>query len=94
VATGESHSVQEFTEAVFGYLDLDWRKHVIADRQFIRPLEVEYLQGDARRAEARLGWRPRTSFCELVRLMVDADLRRETILLEGTAKHKCAGAVL
>jgi GDPmannose 4,6-dehydratase len=94
VATGESHSVQEFTEAVFAHLGLDWREHVVADPQFIRPLEVEFLQGDARLAEEKLGWRPRTSFCELVRLMVDADLKRETILLEGTAKHNCAGAAL
>jgi len=94
VATGESHSVQEFAEEAFGYLGLDWRRHVISETRHLRPLEVEYLQGDPRRAAAKLGWRPRTAFRELVRIMVDADLRRETILLEGTAKHNCAGAAV
>ena len=91
VATGESHSVQEFTEEVFGYLGMDWRNHVTTDPRHVRPLEVESLCGDPRKAAGKLGWRSRTSFRELVRIMADADLRRETILLEGTAKHKCAG---
>ena len=94
IATGESHSVQEFTEEVFGYLGLDWRDHVTSDHRLVRPLEVEYLRGDPRRAAEKLGWRSRTSFRELVRIMVDADLRRETILLEGTARHKCEGAIV
>jgi GDPmannose 4,6-dehydratase len=94
VATGESHSVQEFAEEAFGYLGLDWRRHVLNESRYIRPLEVEYLRGDSSRAAARLGWRPRTPFRELVRIMVDADLRRETILLEGTAKHNCVGAAV
>jgi GDPmannose 4,6-dehydratase len=94
VATGESHSVREFVEQTFGYLGLDWRDHVRTDSRFIRPLDVEHLRGDARRASERLGWRPRTSFGELVRIMVDADLLRETILLEGTAKHRCVGSVV
>jgi GDPmannose 4,6-dehydratase len=94
IATGESHAVREFAELAFGYLGLDWREHVRLDARLVRPLEVEHLRGDARRAAERLGWRPRTSFSELVRIMVEADLRRETILLEGTAKHQCAGAVV
>ncbi len=94
VATGESHSVREFAKEAFSYLGLDWREHVITQSRHVRPLEVEYLQGDARRAEAKLGWRPRTTFRELVRIMVDADLRREKILLEGTVKHKCVGATV
>lgn len=94
VSTGESHSVQEFVELAFGYLGLDWRKHVRTDARLIRPLEVEHLRGDSRRAAERLGWRPQTSFADLVRVMVDADLRRETILLEGTAKHQCVGALV
>ena len=94
VATGESHSVREFAKEAFSYLGLDWREHVITQSRHVRPLEVEYLQGDARRAEAKLGWRPLTTFRELVRIMVDADLRREKILLEGTVKHKCVGATV
>jgi len=94
VATGESHSVREFVEEAFGFLGLDWHDHVMADSRLVRPLDVEHLRGDSSRAAERLGWRPRTSFRELVRIMVEADLTRETILLEGTAKHKCAGAVL
>lgn len=94
VATGESHSVQEFAEAVFEYLGLDWRNHVVRDSRLVRPLEVEYLRGDASRAAEKIGWRPRTSFHQLVRIMADADLKRETILLEGTARHKCAGVLV
>ncbi len=94
VATGESHSVREFAEEAFRQIGLDWRQHVVTDQEFIRPLEVESLQGDYRKAATQLGWRPKTAFKELVRIMVDADLRRETILLEGTAKHQCAGAAV
>src|ERR1700675_2499422 len=81
-ATGASHSVQDFVEEAFNYLGVDWRRHVTTEPQYIRPLEVEYLQGDSSRAAAKLGWRPQTPFRELVRIMVDADLKRETILLE------------
>ncbi len=94
VATGESHSVREFAEEAFRQIGLDWRQHVVTDQEFLRPLEVESLQGDYRKAATQLGWRPKTAFKELVRIMVDADLRRETILLEGTAKHQCAGAAV
>jgi GDPmannose 4,6-dehydratase len=92
VATGESHTVREFAQEAFGFLGLDWRNHVVSEARHVRPLEVESLRGDARRAAERLGWRPRTPFRELVRIMVDADLRREKIFLEGTVKHNCAGA--
>lgn len=94
IATGESHTVQELVERAFSYLGLDWRRHVVSDPRYLRPLEVEKLQGDASKARAKLGWCPQTTFGELVRLMVEADLRRETILLEGTAKHNCAGAMV
>ncbi|HEY6926084.1 MAG TPA: GDP-mannose 4,6-dehydratase, partial [Steroidobacteraceae bacterium] len=94
IATGESHSVREFVEEVFGYLGLDWRRHVSSDPQYRRPLEVDNLLGDAGKAAAELGWHPRTRFRELARIMADADLRRETILLEGTAKYNCAGAAV
>jgi GDPmannose 4,6-dehydratase len=74
VATGEPHSVREFLEEAFSYVGLDWREHVAVDPKYFRPAEVDFLQGDARKARDILGWRPRVSFRELVRLMVDADL--------------------
>jgi GDPmannose 4,6-dehydratase len=75
VATGETHSVREFLDEAFGYLDLDWQDHVVTDSQFHRPAEVDLLRGDATKAREKLGWRPKLSFRELVRLMIDADLR-------------------
>jgi GDPmannose 4,6-dehydratase len=75
IATGESHSVKEFVEAAFSYVDLDWREYVEIDPRYFRPTEVEALLGDAGKARQRLGWQPRVSFAELVRLMVDADLQ-------------------
>jgi len=80
IATGETHSVQEFVEAVFEKLELDWRKYVEFDARQTRPAEVDILQGDASKARAVLGWRPKVGFRELVAMMVDADLelaRRE-----------------
>ena len=75
VATGETHSVQEFVEEAFGYLDLDWREFVVQDPRFYRPAEVDLLVGDAAKAGQELGWEPTVDFRSLVRLMVDADLR-------------------
>ncbi len=76
VATGETHSVGELVEVAFTRAGLDWRKHVVIDPRFIRPAEVDLLIGDAGKAKAELGWEPRTSFEELVHMMVDADLAR------------------
>ena len=75
VATGETHSVQEFVEEAFGYLDLDWRDYVVQDPKFYRPAEVDLLVGDASKAGRELGWEPTVDFRGLVRLMIDADLR-------------------
>src|SRR5690606_795044 len=75
VATGETHSVQEFLEEAFGYVDLDWRDYVVQDPRFYRPAEVDLLVGDASKAGRMLGWEPSVDFRTLVRLMVDADLR-------------------
>jgi GDPmannose 4,6-dehydratase len=75
VATGETHSVREFVEEAFGYLDLDWRDYVVQDPKFYRPAEVDLLVGDAGKAGRVLGWEPTVDFRGLVRLMVDADLR-------------------
>jgi GDPmannose 4,6-dehydratase len=80
IATGETHSVREFLEEVFGCLDLDWRKHVEIDPRYCRPTEVDLLVGDAGKAKGKLGWAPRVTFKELARIMVEADLelaRRE-----------------
>ncbi|MDT4967656.1 MAG: GDPmannose 4,6-dehydratase [Acidobacteriota bacterium] len=74
IATGEAHSVSEFLEEVFSYLDLDWRQYVETDPKYLRLTEVNAVRGDAGKARSALGWTPRTSFRELVRMMVDADL--------------------
>jgi GDPmannose 4,6-dehydratase len=76
VATGEPHSVREFVELAFERAGLDWEQHVVLDPQFLRPAEVDQLIGDSSKARSQLGWEPRTSFRELVELMVDADLER------------------
>jgi GDPmannose 4,6-dehydratase len=75
IATGESRSVREFLEEAFSYQDLDWREYVEIDPRYFRPTEVESLLGDATKARQRLGWQPQVTFNELVRLMVDADLK-------------------
>ena len=74
VATGETHSVQEFVEETFAYLDLDWQEHVVQDPRFYRPAEVDLLVGDASKAGRKLGWEPTVDFRQLVHLMVDADM--------------------
>jgi GDPmannose 4,6-dehydratase len=74
VATGETHSVREFVEEAFGYLEMDWRDHVIQDQKFYRPAEVDLLVGDASKAGNVLGWEPTVDFRGLVRMMVDHDL--------------------
>jgi GDPmannose 4,6-dehydratase len=74
VATGETHSICEFCQEAFGYVDLDWQQHVVEDPRFFRPAEVDLLVGDAGKARRILGWEPTVTFRQLVRLMVDADL--------------------
>jgi GDPmannose 4,6-dehydratase len=81
IGTGETHTVQEFVEAAFGHLGLDWRRYVVIDPKLVRPAEVDLLISNPRRAREELGWTPRVSFAELVRMMVDADralVSRET----------------
>lgn len=75
IATGEQHTVREFAEAAFSYVGLDYRNYVTIDPQFFRPAEVETLLGDATKAKNKLGWNFKTTFTELVREMVDADLQ-------------------
>ncbi len=76
VATGEAHSVRELVEIAFGHAGLDWKKHVEVDERLLRPAEVDRLIGDASRARKELGWAPTVSFEEMIRMMVDADVRR------------------
>jgi GDPmannose 4,6-dehydratase len=76
VGTGEAHSVREFVQAAFGHVGLDWQEHVRTDPRFVRPAEVDQLLADATKARQVLDWAPRTSFGELVAMMVDADLAR------------------
>jgi GDPmannose 4,6-dehydratase len=77
VATGESHSVRDFVEEAFNYQGLDWKRHVEIDTAYHRPAEIHELRGDYSKAKRLLGWEPKVKFHALVRLMVDADLRRE-----------------
>ena len=74
LATGETHSIRDFLDATFDHLDLDWRKFVKFDPRFLRPAEVDVLQGDATKAKRQLGWQAKTRMANLARLMVDADL--------------------
>jgi GDPmannose 4,6-dehydratase len=74
IATGETHSVREFCELAFSYVGLDWEQYVVQDQRFFRPAEVDLLVGNPTKANTKLGWKAHTSFADLVRLMVDADL--------------------
>jgi len=80
VATGETHSVREFCEAAFSCVGLDWKDFVKVDSKYFRPAEVDVLLGDAGKARRELGWTPRVTFRDLVKLMVEADL-------ESAGKH-------
>lgn len=75
IATGESHSVREFLEKAFDVANLDWKQYVRHDPRYDRPSEVDHLLGDASKARRLLGWEPKTTFDELVKLMVDADMQ-------------------
>jgi len=85
IATGETHSVREFLEEAFTYAGLDWKRYVEIDRRYYRPTEVDVLLGDCSKAKAVLGWQPKVGFTELVRMMVDADLKAEKEHVSGTA---------
>jgi GDPmannose 4,6-dehydratase len=85
IATGETHAVREFLDEAFGYLGLDWKLYVEIDPRYFRPTEVDLLIGDATKAREKLGWEPKVTFKQLVRIMVDADLaawKRKVILPE------------
>jgi GDPmannose 4,6-dehydratase len=94
VATGEAHTVREFVEEAFGCAELNWQKHVAFDPRYLRPTEVDYLLGDATKVREALGWTPTVKFKELVRMMVDADVKLaegERSLISGgygSAQHR------
>jgi GDPmannose 4,6-dehydratase len=83
VATGETHSVQRFCEIAFGHAGLRWEDHVVIDPKYLRPAEVDLLIGDPTYAEKTLGWKRRTSFEDLVTMMVDADIELLSGRLRG-----------
>ena len=75
IATNETHTVREFLEETFSYLELDYQEFVGFDQKYERPAEVDLLIGDATKAEKKLGWKPKVGFKELVKIMVDADMK-------------------
>ena len=74
IASGQSHSVKEFLDTAFSYLDLDYRKYLVVDQDLYRPSEVNILQGNASKARQKLKWLPETGFDRLVHEMVDGDM--------------------
>jgi GDPmannose 4,6-dehydratase len=87
IATGKSYTVRQFVEFAFELVGLDWEQYVVFDPRYVRPTEVDFLQGDSSKASAKLGWEATTSFSDLVRLMVESDLN----LAEQEALLKDAG---
>jgi GDPmannose 4,6-dehydratase len=77
LATGETHSVEEFLDVAFGYAGLNWTDYVAIDERYLRPAEVDVLIGDYTKAKAKLGWEPTVHFEELVKMMVDHDRELE-----------------
>ena len=75
IATGETHSVREFLEEAFGIVGLDWQKYVEIDQKYFRPAEVDLLIGDSSKAKRKLGWEPKVKFKDLVKMMVEADIK-------------------
>jgi GDPmannose 4,6-dehydratase len=90
IATGETHSVREFVELAFSYVGLEWERYVELDPRYLRPTEVDILQGDATKARIKLGWQPKTKFNELVKLMVDADIRLLNEKLSGNFERQAS----
>src|SRR3954463_5613041 len=93
IATGETHSVREFLDEVFGHLNLDWQKYVSVDPRYFRPAEVDLLLGDASKAKRELGWTPKVTFKALAKLMTEADwriARREKVVHEHNEKERLA----
>ena len=90
IGTGEAHTVSEFLDEAFGYVNLDWRRYVEIDPRYYRPTEVDYLLADAGKARRQLGWTPRVRFRDLVHIMVDADLTLAGIAPPGEGRRVLA----
>jgi GDPmannose 4,6-dehydratase len=86
IGTGETHSVREFVEEAFAYAGLDWQKHVKTSERYLRPLEVDVLIADPRKACAKLGWQSQITFRDLVAIMVDSDLEAAGLAPRGRGK--------
>ena len=83
IATGESHKVEDFAKLAFEYVGLNWKKYVKTDKKFYRPLDVEYLRGSNTHAKNKLKWKPKVTFEKLIEIMVEEDLKRWKMLLDG-----------
>ncbi len=83
IATGETHSVKEMVKLAFEIVGLNWKKYVKVDKRFFRPLELNYLCGDYSLAQKKLKWKPKITFEKLVKIMVDEDLKRWRMFLDG-----------
>jgi GDPmannose 4,6-dehydratase len=83
IATGEPHSVKEFVKLSFELIGENWKKFVKVDKKFLRPLDVNYLCGDYKKAKDSLGWKPKITFEKLVKIMIDEDVKRWKMFLEG-----------
>lgn len=88
VGTGEDHSVEEFLKEAFGYVNLDHKKYVSIDPRYFRPAEVDALRADASKAEKELKWKPKVTFKDLVRIMVDADMTAMGLVPPGAGLRK------
>lgn len=86
IGTGETHSIKEFLDEAFSYLDMDWKDYVEVDSRYFRPTEVEYLQADYDKAKKELSWSPKVSFKDLAKIMVDYDLELLNLPLPGLGK--------
>jgi GDPmannose 4,6-dehydratase len=97
IATGEAHSVRDLVEIAFAAARLDWRRHVEVDRRYFRPTEVNALRGDPTKARDVLGWQPRVTFSELIKMMVEHDIdlaRRERTVHEAGFADPARGAAI
>ncbi len=85
IGTGVAHSVREFVQAAFAHVGLDWEEYVVVDKRYLRPAEVEFLQADWSKVRQALHWQPTVDFEDLVKIMVDADLKEVETKLSGGA---------
>jgi GDPmannose 4,6-dehydratase len=86
IGTGEAHTVREFVELAFACVDMDWHQYVEVDPRYFRPAEVDYLLADPSKARKALGWEPTVTFTELVRIMIEADVKELEARLKGGAE--------